>query len=146
MSSQIHILIKKISAPLDFVYDWCTDFREDDPQLTGSNTIEKIIEKTKEKAVFTLETVKDGRIVHATETVYMHPPDYWHLDFIGDECDEIGDYNLTSEGNQTKLTMKFEITYKNPKFVTSKEEWEKSADEYWDKLIIALENDYKNNS
>ena len=76
----------------------------------------------------------------------MHPPDSWHLDFIGDECDEIGDYNLTSEGNQTKLTMKFEITYKNPKFVTSKEEWEKSADEYWDKLIIALENDYKNNS
>ena len=113
MSSNIHILIKTISAPLDFVYDWCTDFRDDDPELTGSNYTEKIIEKTKEKAVFTTETVKEGRLIHATETVDMHPPDHWHLDFIGDEADEIGDYNLTSEENQTKLTMKFEITYKN---------------------------------
>ena len=29
---------KTINAPLRYVYDWCTDYRETDPQITGSKS------------------------------------------------------------------------------------------------------------
>jgi hypothetical protein len=41
-----------INAPLRFVFDWCTDFREDDNQITGSKTLRKIMQRTKRRAIY----------------------------------------------------------------------------------------------
>jgi hypothetical protein len=40
---------KTINAPLRYVYEWCTDFREDDPQITGSKSQRKVLEKTRKQ-------------------------------------------------------------------------------------------------
>lgn len=44
---------KTINAPLRYVFNWCTDFREDDPALTNSKGSRKILEKTKKRVVYT---------------------------------------------------------------------------------------------
>jgi hypothetical protein len=35
-----------------YVYDWCTDFSEDDPKITGSTSQRKVLEKTKKRVTY----------------------------------------------------------------------------------------------
>ena len=42
---------KTIHAPLQFVYDWCTDYRKSDPQITGSKSKRKILMNTKRRVI-----------------------------------------------------------------------------------------------
>jgi hypothetical protein len=46
-------LSKTIHAPVRFVYDWCTDYRETDPKLTGSKLMRKILMRTKHRVIYT---------------------------------------------------------------------------------------------
>ena len=43
---------KAFKAPLKFVYDWCTDYREDDNQITGSKAQFKILQKTNRRVIY----------------------------------------------------------------------------------------------
>lgn len=122
---------KTINAPLRFVYDWCTDYREDDTKIIGSKSKRTILEKTKQRVIYTVRGGGGTQVWNAANIVTLHPPKSWHLHSIGDEDDEVGDYKLTSLGSKkTRLDMIF------------KEIW-KTVNEIWDKYKAALEKDYR---
>lgn len=140
-SHTIHVS-KTISAPFKFVYNWCTDFREDDNKITGSKTKRTILQKTKQRVIYISTYRRGGRTKSAVNIVTLRPPNAWHLDFAGQEGEEIGDYRLTSLGpGKTRLDMTFKERYKIREAPT-REEDTKDINEIWDKYVAALERDY----
>jgi len=140
-SHALHVA-KTIRAPFGFVYDWCTDYRESDPKITGSKSKRKILLKNKRRVVYVVNYRSQGKSRSAVDVVTLYPPKAWHLDFTGDEDDEIGDYVLTSLGpRKTRLDMKFKEHYKIRKAPTKAQDV-KQIHEIWDKYVAALERDY----
>lgn len=45
-------LSQTFNAPLDFVFKWCTDFREDDPKMVGSTAKRTFLERTDKRIVW----------------------------------------------------------------------------------------------
>jgi hypothetical protein len=134
---------KTINAPLKFVYDWCTDYQETDPNLTGSKTKRKNLLKTDEWAIYTESYLSDGKRKTAVDVVRLLPPKAWHLDFVGDEEDETGDYVLTSLGpRKTRLDMTFTEHYKTAEYASKEEEAQRVL-KVWDMYAEALEKDYR---
>jgi hypothetical protein len=134
---------KVINAPLSFVYKWCTDFREDDNRITGSKNRRKILQKTSRRVVYvTTYFPKVGVAKVGVNLVTLRPPNSWHLDFIGEEEDEEGDYRLTRlAARKTKLDMRFSERYKVRNAPTQTEDLE-HTEELWGKYAAALERDY----
>jgi hypothetical protein len=134
---------KTINAPLRYVFNWCTDFREDDPALTNSNGTRKILEKTKKRVVYAqLDPQEDGTQKIGVDYVTLKPPNSWHLEYFGEDDNELGEYKLTSLGkSKTKLTMIFKESWKLEKVPTI-EEQVASTSRSWDQFVAALEQDY----
>ena len=131
-----------INAPLKFVYNWCVDFKEDDPKIWGSRTRRIILQKTKRRVIYMSTLKRRGRTASAVRIVTLRPPNAWHLDLVGQESDEIGDYRLTSLGpRKTSLGITFKVKYKITDAPT-KEKDTNETNEVWDKYIAALEKDY----
>ena len=133
---------KIIHAPLQFAYDWCTDYRESDPQTTGSKSKRKILMKTNHQVIWLASYRSSGKIRNAVDVVALYPPKAWHLDFLGDEADQTGDYTLTSlAARKTRLDIRFKVHYKirNP---LSEAQDVKQLHEVWNKYVAALERDY----
>ena len=140
-SHSIHVS-KVIHAPLGFVYDWCTDYRETDTRITGSKSKRKILMKTKHRVVYVVSYRSGGKTKSAVDVVTLHPPRAWHLDFIGDEDDETGDYVLSRLGpSKTRLDMRFTEHYKVTN-APSRAQDTKNIQEIWDKYVPALEKDF----
>lgn len=143
LSSHTIRVSKVINASLPFVYKWCTDYREDDPKITGSTNQRKILQRTRQRVVY-LSIYKRGvKFKYAVDIVTLRPPKAWHLDFVGEEDDETGDYRLTKLGaRKTRLDMVFKEKYKIRNAPTKLEDT-KHTNETWDKYVAALERDYK---
>ena len=136
---------KTIDAPRRYVYDWCTDYRDTDPQITGSKSQRRVLEKTKKRAIYVqIYEGADGKEKVAVDIVTLKPPSSWHLDYFGEEDDEIGEYRLTKlrEG-KTRLDMVFKEKWKDIAKIPSIEEQIRSTNEVWDKYVAALEKEYK---
>ena len=133
---------KAIKAPLGFVYDWCTDYRENDWDIFGGNTREKILLKNKHRVVYVQNYKKQGEPKSVVEVVTLHPPKAWHLDSIGDDSGEVCDYTLTSLGPQkTRLELKYRVDYNVGKAPTEAQ-IVALTHRVWDKFIPLLERDY----
>jgi hypothetical protein len=135
---------KVIKAPLPFVYKWCTDFREDDNKITGSKNRRKILQQTLKRVVYvTTYFPKTGEPKIGVNLVTLRPPNSWHLEFIGEEDDEEGDYRLTRlAAKKTRLDMRFSEKYKVRHAPTQAEDM-KHTEEIWDKYAARLEKDYR---
>jgi len=140
---QVIKVTKTINAPLRYVFNWCTDFRENDPDLTGSKGTRKILEKTKKRCVYAqLDPQADGSQKIGVDHVTLKAPSSWHLEYFGEDDNEIGEYKLTSLGkNKTKLTMVFKETWKTENVPTI-EEQVASTSKTWDMFVSALEEEY----
>jgi hypothetical protein len=124
------------------VYDWCTDYRESDPKITGSKSKRKILLRNKRRVVYVTSYRSRGKLRSAVDVITLYPPKGWHLDFSGDEDDETGDYVLSSIGpGKTKVGMRFKEHYKTSKAPTKAQDV-KHIHEIWDKYVAALERDY----
>ena len=76
-----------------------------------------------------------GKPRNAVNVVTLYPLKAWHLDFIGDDGDEVGDYVLTRLGPQkTRLDMTFEEHYKMRRAPTKAQDL-KHTNEVWDKYV-----------
>jgi hypothetical protein len=141
VSYTIHVS-KTINAPLRFVYNWCTDFREDDNKITGSKTRRIMLQKTRQRVVYLSIYRSSGRSWYGANIVTLRPPKTWHLDYAGEEADEIGDYRLTKVGpGKTRLDMRFREKYKIRNAPTRQEDTNQTG-EMWDRYVAALERDY----
>ena len=133
---------KIIHAPLRFVYEWCTDYRETDPRITGSKSKRKILMKTSHRVVYVVSYRSRGKMRSGVDVVTLYPSKAWHLDFVGDEDDESGDYVLSSlSPRKTRLDMTFTERYKVSK-APSKAQDARHVRELWSKYAVALERDY----
>jgi hypothetical protein len=131
-----------INAPARFVYGWCTDYRETDTKITGSKAKRKILLKSEHRVIYTSTYKSSGKLRSAVNVVTLHPPKAWHLDFIGDDDDEVGDYVLTKLApHRTRLDMTFTEHYKTRNAPTKAQDL-KQTREVWDKYTAALEKDY----
>ena len=133
---------KVFNAPLKFVYDWLTDYREDDNQITGSKKQFKILQKTKRRVIYLSPRERGGKSMIAVKMVTLRPPKGWYLDQVGEDEDAIGIYKLTRVGaEKTRLDMTITEKYKISDAPT-KEEDRNHTDQMWDKYVAALEKDY----
>ena len=133
---------KIINAPLRFVYDWCTDFREDDYKMTGSKSRRTFLERSRRLVVYAVRYPSGGGTKLGVNIVTLRPPRGWHLDSYGEEDNEFGDYRLTKLGpRRTRLDMVFTEHWKIAK-VPLKAEYLKDIGRIWDKYAAALEKDY----
>ena len=138
-------LSKVIDAPLAYVYDWCTDFRPDDAKLEGGAKRRHRVVKVSPQRLVRVKAVDKGaeNPVMAVELVRLHPPDAWHKDTIGEGDLDSMDYKLTALGpNKTRFTLSIVERWMVPKF-PKKAEWLRSANEYWDELVQAIEQRYR---
>jgi hypothetical protein len=131
------------SAPIEYVFDWCTDFREDDGQMIGSKTKKSFIERTDKRIVWAVERKEKGKKVVGIRVVWLDRPNSWTLNTCGDQI-EVGHYVLKKKGkNKTKLDMEFNITFDSKDEVEDKKKWLKSSKEEWGTFRQHLEEDYK---
>ena len=134
---------KTFNAPLGFVFDWCTDFREDDGKMVGSETRVEFVERNSERLIWIARYKSDGQAKEGIRVVWLKRPDEWRLETCGDG-NEKGRYKLTSLGKErTRLDMAFDVTYNNAKAVQSQEEFEIDTRGTWDSFAKYLEKDYK---
>ncbi|MEM0120433.1 MAG: hypothetical protein QW453_07300 [Thermoprotei archaeon] len=130
-------------APLRFVYGWCTDFSEEDVEIAGWKSRRHILEKTKHRCVWISHYTLGQTQLEGVRIVTMNPPLSWHLDGLGDDLDEFGDYQLVPLGpRKTRLRMKFKVLFKDPRAVESKEHWLNGMRDDWAKFKAALEKEY----
>jgi hypothetical protein len=137
-----HHVSKIINAPLKFVFDWCTDFREDDNQIAGSDTQRKILQKTKRRVIYISTYERDGKTVSGVNIVTLKPPKAWYLEYVGEEEDEIGSYKLKRLGpGKTRLDMTFTEKYKTTNAPTIDED-KNHTEQMWNRYVTALESDF----
>ncbi len=130
-------------APLEYVFQWCTDFREDDGEMVGSKAKKTFVERTDKRVIWITEYKEKGKNREGVRVVWLRPPDAWHLDTCGDGR-EVGEYRLTGKGkNKTRLDMRFRISYEDKHDAPDKKKWEKDVDEEWETFASHLEKDYK---
>ena len=140
---QKYKISETFNAPLDYVFAWCTDFREDDNRYTGSKTVRKILEKDAERVIWRVRYKEGKGFTEGVRAVWLSPPRSWHLDTCGDGR-EVGDYKLTPLGkSKTRLDMKFVVTYDSKDEVEDKDEWEADGVKHWKLYKKALEADFK---
>jgi hypothetical protein len=139
-------LIKTIKAPLREVYDWCTDFREDDPEITGSPGKYIIVKKTRNRVVFDWERTVEGQYRRTRFAVDLHPPDRWNVKSRDENRLSVGEYKLKQLENSTQLTMTFNVTVDRKPDVHIEEYRRlrlRNAENIWDRFITRLEKDVK---
>lgn len=133
------------AAPIKFVYDWCTDYSSEDSKIAKAKFPRIILEKSKKRAVYaSYKNGSDGKPKLAVRVVTLHPETFsWHLDYFAEEDLEVGEYKLTRLSPvSTRLDMVLKNRWKEGKS-PSRQEFELSAKNVWDKYVPALEKDYR---
>jgi hypothetical protein len=76
------------------------------------------------------------------DIVTLKPPTSWHMDYFGEDNDEVGDYRLRSLGkNKTKIEVRFRNRWKGSMSLST-EEKQKIESDAWDQCIAELEKEF----
>ncbi len=130
-------------APLNYVYKWCTDYREEDYLLTGSAARRHFVEKTKKNVAWITHTSRNGKESENIRVVTLSPPNKWSVSGFGEDLNEEGSYVLKPLGaKRTQLKMVFKINYKAAA-PEAKSTWEKRIGGNWEKYKAELEKDHR---
>jgi hypothetical protein len=135
---------KTIKAPIKYVYEWCTDFGSDDGKFSSSKPRHKVIHVGSDRVVRIIERVTPSESpIVVVELVRLIPPDAWHKDQIGVTDLDSVDYKLARLGpGRTRVTLSLTERWMTRKHPTQSQ-WVRDANEYWDDLVAALEDDYQ---
>ncbi len=132
-------------APLDFVFRWCTDYSERDPQLEGASFRRKIVRRSPREVVFEdLEEAASGW-VWRRGIVALHPPKRWTARSIGNHRSWTLDYRLRALGDgRTELRWRgrrraTELGGPNPSAAAMQREMRR----IWTRFGRALEREYR---
>ena len=135
---------KTVKAPIEYVYEWCTDFRNDDGKFSSSKPSHKVIHMGSNRVVRIIERASpvQGHTV-VVELVRLAPPDAWHKDQIGETDLDAVDYKLARLGpGRTQVTLSLTERWMTRKHPT-RSQWVSKANKTWDNLVAALEEDYR---
>jgi hypothetical protein len=137
-------ITKTVKAPIEYVYDWFTDFRSDDGRFSKSKPRFKVIRVGSDRVV-RIRTVGAGseNPAVAVELVRLLPPDAWHVDQIDDTDLDAVDYKLARLGpRRTRVTLSITERWMTPKH-PSRNEWVQSTSKFWDSLVAAVQADFE---
>ncbi len=140
----------KIHAPVEYVFDWCTDFREDDPKITGSASKRLVLEKSPSHAIYVAladERNNEGMTPGRIYLVKFEPPYSWHPEAHGKGFDTIGTYRLSRISDRmTWPRVNFKHAYYDASKLSSKKSKESESKKNWKKYVLSLERDFKSSS
>jgi hypothetical protein len=132
-------------APLDFVFQWCTDYTPEDARYEAEEYERRILKRTSREIVYEdLEAAKDGWF-WSRHVVRLKPPNRWHSDSVGSHRAYSLDYRLSKlPSGGTELVLRalrrpYGVGGRNP----PKSQWERSVSIMWKKFGRALERDYR---
>jgi hypothetical protein len=132
-------------APLDYVYEWCTDFSPEDGKLEGQKYVRRIISRTNRRVVYEdLEEEKDGYVwVH--NEVTLQPPNRWRVDSFGSHRSVRADYRLSSIApDRTMFEMRWRrLATPLAKVKMTRAQREKATRKDWEHFKRALQLDYR---
>lgn len=132
-------------APLEYVFEWCTDYTPQDAALEKEAYERKVIERTSRRVIFEdLEESASGWD-WSRAVVSLRPPNRWHMDAVGNNRDVVADYLLRSLPNgRTSLELRWRRRPRVPDAKRrTKAEREASATRAWRHFAAALERDFK---
>ncbi len=139
-----HGHVSKIArAPRRYVYDWLTDYREDDGRFSRSKPRFRVLRMAKDRIVrVRYSKPSEGGTLMAVELVRLRPPDAWHLDQIDERDLEAVDYKVTRLGPRTtRVELWITERWMVPEH-PSRAEWLEAANRVWDNLVLNLERSY----
>ncbi len=132
---------KVLNAPLEFVFEWCTDFRDTEATLRSRPTI---MEKGDQHFVWGMRHGKGRVVQEGVRAVWVHPPNSWYLDGSGDGR-EIGSYVLSPVDRvTTRIDIEFTFISDTTEELEDEADWKREWDERWTGYKEALERDYLN--
>lgn len=132
-----------IHAPPEFVYRWCTDFRDDDPDLTEGGFERRIIARSARRIVFEDLEPRPHGWAWARAVIALHPPDRWNLTLNGNVQKIRAQYLLTPEPSERSvLTMRFDVR-RIVREHSARLETRHSVQDYWLRLVPQIERDWR---
>ena len=146
-----YALSKRVRAPFQFVYEWCSQFHDDYDMLSGIRINERdILENTERRIIYT--TPREGRKYASGEVfvIYPDPPNAWELESIGgkNQSSYSGYFHVTRIGKEeqeevSQIDIIFNVRYKDPTKIPVKTEFLQDLGESWGKIVQGLEADYR---
>ncbi len=137
---------KLIQAPLPFVYQWCTDYREDDDRITDSIYHYKAKVVLREAARIVRIIVLPGRNPNRNtdvEIISLMPPNRWHLNKLSATDDETGSYRLVRKGPRlTSLEMWFREKWR-VRNLPDRNRYRALFNQVWDRYVDVMEAEFR---
>jgi len=137
---------KVIAAPLPFVFQWCTDYREDDDRITDDlyHYRARILLREPRRVVRVV-TVPGGDPLRTTEVevIRLAPPDRWTVQMYSATGDRVRRYRLRRIGpHRSALEMRFVETWKVAR-IPSRARYRRLFQRVWDRYVDGIERDYR---
>ena len=137
-----------VSAPLRYIYDWCTDYREDDWRLSPKVTVKpafRVLRISPHRVIrirLTPTGTDDPKI--AVDVVRLNPPADWHTDQI-DERDRMAiDYHLVRLGpRKTRLELYVTERWMTREYQPTPRELRAKVSNTWKHFSDAIEERYR---
>lgn len=131
-------------VPLDFAFDWCTDYTSEDAALEGESYERKVIERTPRRVIFEdLEETPSGW-VWGRDVVTLRPPNRWSMEGIGSHRDVTAEYTLSElPDGRTQLELVWWRQPHGPGKKVPRVQREKETTRAWKRFGRAMERDYR---
>jgi hypothetical protein len=129
-------------APIDYVYKWCTDYREYDGELRHDAFKRNVVDRSNNRVVFIDHTNPGGPDDKEKVRIITLKRNAWSMSGFDEGANITGMYKLQSLGkNKTKLKLNYTLTFKTRRPV-SKKEMAAMDTRDWNYFKAALESDY----
>jgi hypothetical protein len=141
----VYEIQRVLRAPLDYAFEWCTDYTEADRKLQGDPGSRQILRTTARSRVYEDLNETPHGWMWSRQTVTLHPPDRWTATAVGNYRTWNLVYTLREiSAERTEFTMHGErratpLGGRNP----PKAVLEKELNVMWRNLGSALERDYR---
>ena len=137
---------KVIEVPLQYVYDWSTDYRSDDWRLSTKRPRPRFqVVRISPRRLLRIRTTPTGARdpAVAVDVIRLEPPDSWHTDQIDEDDRETVDYQLTRLGPaRTRIDLRVTERWISPTFLR-REETRQRVRTAWDRYASQIEDRYR---
>jgi hypothetical protein len=131
-------------VPLEFAFDWCTDYTPEDAALEGESYERKIVARSPRRVIFEDLEETDSGWVWARDVVTLRPPNRWHMESVGSHRDATGDYVLTKlPDGRTQLELRWWRRPHGPGKKIARAAREKESTRGWKRFAKAMEREYR---
>jgi hypothetical protein len=143
-----YVVRQRFHAPLEYVFDWCTDFSTEDPALEKEAYERRVLTREPRHVVYEDLYPSPEGWMWSRQEVTLRPPDRWHMESVGNRRKVIADYALRSVApGVVELELRYRRRPSLLKFTKlPKLPTERGARAGWGNFARALERDFRRSS